>query len=528
MKTVLLADKLPAQCNEVLEAAGLAVESRPGLSEEELKQAVGAASGIICRSGARITEGVLDCAEALEAICRAGVGVDNIDVAAASRRGVAVMNTPGGNSVSTAEHTFALLLGLARKIGPAYISMREGKWEKARFVGAQLSGSTLGVIGLGRVGQEVSRRAAAFGMRVRIYDPFVGPDTAAMAGLELVDSLEELLADCDYLTLHVPESEQTQHLIGSDQIAMMKKGACIINCARGGVIDQEAVLAALEDGRLGGAAFDVYAKEPPESLEFANSDKVLATPHLGASTHAAQVAVAVQAAEQMVEALLRRHYRNAVNISAVSPEEMKILRPYCDLAVQVGKLVAQLSTGRPERLEVSCRGDIAQGTVEPIVNYGAMGVMQGSLGAEVNIVSAPHLAAERRIRITSSATVGVEAGFTDLVAIALTTDAGTVEAAGTLFAAHLPRIVRIEGFGVELEPVGHVLILHGNDVPGVIGKVGAILGGEGVNIARMSVGRRDLGGKTLLALNLDSACNGACIDRLMDLDEVDSAASVLL
>jgi D-3-phosphoglycerate dehydrogenase len=528
MKTVLLADKLPEQCSEILKAAELEVVNRPGLSEEDLKQAVRGVSGIVCRSGVRITEAVLECAGALEAICRAGVGVDNVDVIAASRRGVAVMNTPGGNAVSTAEHTFALLLGLARKIGPAYISMRAGAWDRSRFLGAQLSGGTLGVVGFGRVGQEVSKRALAFGMKVRAYDPFVGSDTAAKIGVELVDDLGELLRDCDYVTLHLPENERTRGLIGAAQVAMMKKGACIINCARGSIVDLPAALAALGDGRLGGLALDVYDQEPPESFEFAADDRVLATPHLGASTHAAQVAVAVQAAEQMIEALLRRHYRNAVNITTIPPEEMKILQPYCDLAVQLGKLVAQLSRGRPERLEVSCRGEIAQDNVEPIVNYGAMGVLQGGLDEDANIVSAPHLAAERRIRITGSATVGMEAGFASLIEIALTTDAGTVEAAGTLFAPHLPRIVRIDGFAVELAPVGDVLILHGNDVPGVIGKVGAILGTGGVNIARMSVGRRDVGGKTLLALNLDSPCTPACIERFVALPEVDAAASVRL
>ncbi|NLW49808.1 MAG: phosphoglycerate dehydrogenase [Candidatus Brocadiaceae bacterium] len=528
MKTVLLADKLPEECRRILEAGGLTVVNRPGLSEDELKQAVRGVSGIVCRSGVRITCEVLQAADVLEAICRAGVGVDNVDVAAASRRGVAVMNTPGGNAVSTAEHTFALLLGLARKIGPAYISMRSGAWNRSQFLGSQLAGSTLGVIGFGRVGQEVSRRAIAFGMRVCVHDPFVGPDTAAKLGVQLVDELPDLLRESDYVTLHVPENDKTRGMIGAEQVAMMKPGACIINCARGSVLDQATVLAALNDGRLGGLAVDVYPTEPPESFEFVQNDKVLATPHLGASTHAAQLAVAVQAAEQMVDALQRRHYRNAVNIGTVAPEEMKVLRPYCDLAVRIGKLVAQISTGRPERLEVSCRGEIAEGSTDPIVSYGAMGVMQGSLGDDVNIVSAPHLAAERRVRITGSATVGLEAGFANLVEISLVTDAGTFEAAGTVFAPELARIVRIDGFMVELAPVGDVLILHGNDVPGVIGKVGAILGAGGVNIARMTVGRHDVGGKTLLALNVDTPCTPACIDRLVALPEVDAARSVHL
>ena len=528
MKKVLLADKVPEQCSALLEAAGLEVDCRPGLSEGELKEAVRGVSGIVCRSGAQLSAEVLECGDALEAICRAGVGVDNIDVPAASLRGVAVMNTPGANTISTAEHAFALLLGLARRIGPACISMRAGKWEKSRLLGSQLSGSTLGIIGFGRIGQEVARRAVAFGMRVQTYDPFLGRETAAKIGAELVDSLDELLAVCDYLTLHVPESDRTQGLIGAEQIAKMKPSACVINCARGTVVDMQAVLAAVRDGRLGGAAFDVYEKEPPESFEFARDDRILATPHLGASTEAAQIAVAVQAAEQMVDALTRRHYRNAVNIIAVPPEEMKALQPYCDLATRLGRLVACLNRGRPEQLEVCCRGEIAEDCVGLIVNYGAVGVMQASLGSDVNIVSAPHLAAERRVRITSSATVGLEAGFRDLIEVALTTDAGTTRVAGTLFASHLARIVRIDDYDVEVAPEGRLLIVYANDVPGLIGRVGAILGEEAVNIARMTFGRREVGGKALLALNLDSACSQAALERIVALPEVASATPVEL
>jgi D-3-phosphoglycerate dehydrogenase len=287
-------------------------------------------------------------------------------------------------------------------------------------------------------------------------------------------------------------------------------------------------VAAIERGTLGGAAFDVYQKEPPESMDFALHDRVLATPHLGASTEAAQLAVGVQAAEQMADALCKRHFRNALNVSAVPPEEMRVLRPYCELAAKLGSLVGQLNTGRPERLEIACKGDIAQETTEPIVNYGAMGVMQSSLGGQVNIVSAPHLANERGINITSSSTMGHEAGFTDLIEVTLTTDAGVTMVAGTVFGRTHGRIVRVDDFHVEIMPEGELLIAFGKDVPGLIGKVGALFAEAGVNIARMAFGRLQAGGRALLALNLDAPCDSATVDMITELEVVERAVRVRL
>ncbi|MGD2174254.1 MAG: phosphoglycerate dehydrogenase [Candidatus Brocadiaceae bacterium] len=528
MKTVLVADKLPDRCSEILQGAGLEVVCRPGLSEDELKEAVKGVSGIVCRSGARITAQVLEQGDRLEAICRAGVGVDNIDVAAASRKGVVVMNTPGGNTISTAEHAFALMLGLARNIGPAYISMREERWDKKEFIGRQLAGSILGIVGLGRIGQTVARRAIAFGMSVVAYDPYLSRETAEKAGVELVEELDDLLKRCDYLTVHVPENEQTEGLIGAEQIARMKKGARVINCARGSVVDQEAVVKAVEEGRLGGAAFDVYVSEPPEDYSFVQSRKILATPHLGASTEQAQLAVATDAAEQMVDALQRQHFRNALNTAAVPPEEMKALQPYCDLAARLGALVAQLNRGRPEAIEIACEGELAEQDIDPIVNYGAMGVLRWMLGDPVNIVSAPHLAEERGIHITSSSTVGLEAGFTDLVTVKLVSDSGELEVAGTVFGRKHQRVVRIGEFYVEVMPTGELLAVYARDMPGLIGRVGVILGEAGINIARMGFGRREVGGDAILVLNLDSAPDAATVERIRGLDVVHQATPVAL
>jgi D-3-phosphoglycerate dehydrogenase len=300
----------------------------------------------------------------------------------------------------------------------------------------------------------------------------------------------------------------------------MQPQARIINCARGSVVDHDAVVEAVRDGRLGGAAFDVYTQEPPESYEFAQNDNILATPHLGASTEEAQIAVATEAAEQMVDALLYQQYRNALNVTPVPPEEMKVLQPYCDLAASLGKIVAQLNDGRPESVAISCKGDVAEHSMQPIVNYGLMGVLRHMVGDVANIVSAPHLAEERGIRVTSSSTVGREAGFTDLIEIKLTTERREMAVAGTVFGHSLPRVVSIGEFYVEVIPEGDLLVVRGRDVPGLIGRVGAILGEAGVNVARMGFGRREKGGEALLALNLDSRADEPTLEDIRALDVV--------
>jgi len=523
MPKVLIADKLPDSTVNMLVEAGLEVVNRPGLKPHDLKQAVRDVEGVIVRSGVQLTADILAGADRLRAICRAGVGVDNVDLPAATRKGVVVMNTPGANTISTAEHTFALILALSRNVGPAYISMREGKWDRKRFVGVELAGTTLGIVGLGRIGQAVAARALAFGMKVICHDPFIARDVAARLGVRLADSLEEVLKVSDYVTVHVPGNEQTQGLIGEREIAMMKPGARLINCARGDVVDQAAVVKAVEAGRLAGAAFDVYAEEPPASFEFAADDRILATPHLGASTEAAQLAVGTQAAEQMIDALLRGEYPNALNIVSVSAEEMERLRPYCELAQQLGKSAGYLNRGRPRAVRVTCLGEVAEHNTAPIVNYGVMGVLQSMVGDNVNIVSAPHLAEERGMQVTSSVSRTQQGGFTDLIVLGLATDAGEIEIAGTVLERKHPRIVRIGSFHTEVVPEGHLLMVFGKDRPGLIGKVGEALGRAGINIARMTFGRKEPGGDALLALNLDSPCDEQALRRIKALDLVDRA-----
>jgi len=528
MPKVLVADKLPKDTVDLLEKAGLDVDNSPGLSPDELKEAIKNVHGIIVRSGAKVTADVLDAAEELQAVCRAGVGVDNIDVEAATRKGVAVMNTPAGNTISTAEHTFALILALSRNVGPAYISMRDGKWDRKKFMGGELAGTTLGIIGLGRVGRALAVRAQAFGMKIIAHDPFLSREMAGKLGVELAENMEQVLKGCDYLTVHVPGGEQTRGLIGEGEIALMKEGARIINCARGEVVDLEAAVKAVKEGRLAGAAFDVYADEPPADFSFAQDDRILATPHLGASTEAAQLAVGVEAAEQMIDALTRGHYRNALNMIAVSPEEMEVLRPYCSVACRVGKVAGVLNRGRPVSLQITCKGELAERNTAPIVSYGAMGVLQSALGEPVNIVSAPQLAEERGLHVTSSLEMGLAAGFTDLVVVRLVTDAGECEVAGTVFGRDQERIVRIGPFNIELIPEGHLLLVFSQDKPGLIGQVGEALGKAGINIARMTFSRQAPGGEALIALNLDSPAGEDSLKAICEWDIVDKAVQLSL
>ncbi len=439
-----------------------------------------------------------------------------------------IVQKSGVKRTSVADRAFALMIALARNIGPAYVGMREGRWDKKKCVGSQLAGATLGVVGLGRIGQTIAKRAVAFGMNVIGLDPYVNREAAERHKVALVDNIEQMLPDCDYLTLHVPQTESTTGLINAERIALMKPTACIINCARGAVVDQDAVVAAVKDGRLGGAAFDVYTKEPVEDFSFAQHDRILATPHLGASTEQAQLAVATQAAEQMVEALLHGNFVNALNITAVPPEEKATLQPFCTLAERLGRLAAAINSGRPESILVSCRGELTHCDVRPVQTHGALGIMRSMLGDDVNIVSAPHIAEERGIRVTSASTEGTQGGFTDAVEIQYVTDTGDLTIAGTVFSREHLRITNIDGFELELVPEGEMLFVFSKDMPGLIGQVGSILGTAGVNIARMAFGCRPGSGegeRALLALNLDCACDAEAIETIAALEVVENVVT---
>ncbi|HOX37209.1 MAG TPA: phosphoglycerate dehydrogenase [Candidatus Brocadiia bacterium] len=524
---VLVADKLPADAMGVLKGAGIEIVDRPGMTKEQLLDAVKDVEGIIVRSATTITGEVLEKAERLKVVCRAGVGVDNVDVPAATKRGVIVMNTPAGNTLSTAEHAFALILAMSRNIAPADKYMKEHKWEKKKFTGTQLAGKTLAVVGLGRIGREVAARAQAFKMKVIGYDPLIGKAQAQQIGVELFGTVDELLPICDYMTVHVPLNEQTDGMIGREQFAKAKPGFRVVNCARGGVIDEEALLEALNKGQIAGAALDVYREEPPKDWRLPEHEKLVTTPHLGASTVEAQEAVAQQAAEQMVEALVNQRIINAVNLRAVAPEEMEVLEPYCVLARRMGLLAAQILGEPVSSIEVTYEGEVSKRDFNLVSRHLVMGILSGAMEEELNLVNVSVIASERGIKMRETV-VDQPIDYASMVLAKVTGAAKEVEISGALISKKEGRIVRLMGFEVEALPEGHLLVVEASDRPGLIGKLGTVLGARGINIARMTFGRKQSGGRALVVLNLDTAPSEDALKELRNLADVDSVKHILI
>lgn len=505
MARVLVADKLEPAGVDILRAAGLEADARHGLTGDALREALAQADGAIVRSATRVTAELLDAAPKLRAVVRAGVGVDNIDVAAATRKGVVVMNTPGGNTVSTAEHTMALLLALARHVAAADASVRQGKWERGRFVGAQLAGRTLGVVGLGRVGREVARRAAAFDMKVVGFDPFVTPERVGQLGVAAAASLDALLPRCDFLTVHTPLTEQTRDLIGAVQLARLPKGAGVVNCARGGIINESALADALRSGHLAGAALDVFGEEPPPAGHpILGLPNVVVTPHLGASTVEAQESVAREAAQLMADFLTRGSVQFAVNMPALDRSELAELRPYVNMAWRLGLLHSQTAKGAIRRAELSYRGEVARWGTRLVTAAFAAGLLESRLEENVNAVNAELLTRERGIELVEE--ISPKKGdFGTLVQARLVTDRGENVAAATLFGKQFLRLVQLGPHRLDAYLDGNLLVLTHLDVPGLVGHIGTILGRHQVNIAQMTVGREVPGGEAIAVLNLDSA-----------------------
>ncbi|MFW6163968.1 MAG: phosphoglycerate dehydrogenase [Planctomycetota bacterium] len=517
---VLISDKVASEAVEKLAATeGIEVENAPGLEPDRLKARLAEADGIIVRSGTKLTAGVLEAAARLKIIVRAGVGVDNLDIPAASRRGVIVCNTPGGNTLSTAEHTCALLLALSRNVYPACRSLKEGQWDRKKFMGTQLAGKTIGVVGLGRIGLEVARRAAAFQMTVLGYDPYVTAERAKQHRVTLVDDLHALYAQADYVTVHVPVTDETRGMLGAEQLAAMKDGVKIINCARGEIIDEAALAEALRSGKVAGAALDVYPAEPPTNRELIDMDQVLCTPHLGASTEEAQLNVALEAADIMADALLHNRIRNALNVPAIAPAEAEALQPYADLARCLGLFQTQTLRRVPSRVRVTYGGDAAALNTRIVTAHLLAGLLAPVLEEDTNYINAPYLAEERGIHITEATTDHV-ADFTTLVSMALTVDGEEHEVAGTLVGKGEPRIVLIDGYRVEAMTRGTMVILFAEDKPGLIGSVGGLLGERGINIAAMTFGRKEAGGAAITVLNLDGPVDDAARDAVRQIPHV--------
>jgi D-3-phosphoglycerate dehydrogenase len=504
MTRVLISDKLESGGLELLRQAGFELDERSGLTGAALLSALQAADGVIVRSGTRLTPELLENPGRLKTIVRAGVGVDNIDVAAATRRGIVVMNTPGGNTVSTAEHTITMLLALARHIPAADASVHQGKWERTKFVGTQLAGKTLGIVGLGRVGREVARRAAGLDMKVLGHDPFLSPERAAQLGIESVSDLDQLLPQCDFLTVHTPLTDETANLIGARELGLMKPGSRILNCARGGIINESALADALRSGHLAGAALDVFGQEPPPSDHpLLNLPNVVVTPHLGASTTEAQESVAREAAQLMIDFLTRGVVQFAVNMAAVDRTELEELRLYVNMAHRLGLLHAQMCQGAIRKAELHYRGEIARRSTKLVTAAFAAGLLEFHLAQNVNIVNAELLAHERGIEIVEQSS-GKKGDFSTLIRADVVTEKKTYTAAGTLFGNQYLRLVQLGPYHLDSFMDGTMLIFTHRDVPGLIGFIGTIFGKHRVNIAQMTVGRQVAGGEAIAVLNLDS------------------------
>lgn len=507
MPKVLITDSLSAAGLKYLEDAGLELDVRKGLTPPQVREALQQADGIIIRSGTTLTEEILKDQRRLKVIVRAGVGVDNIDLPSATREGIVVMNTPAGNTTSTAEHTLAMLLALARNIAPAAASMKAGKWDKKSFTGTQLSGKTLAVIGLGRIGLTVARRAIAFEMKVVGYDPFLSQEKAVEHGIELFRNVDEAITACDFLTVHTPLNAETKGLINAARIARMRKGVRIINCARGGIVDEAALADALESGHVAGAALDVFEQEPPPGdNRLVKMPNVLTTPHLAASTDEAQEMVALEAAEIISGFLLRNEVRFAVNMAPLSAAEMADMKAYLDLGRRLGLLLAQQNKGgRLKSASVLYRGDVAARNTRLITSSFAAGLLESAFDEHVNIVNSELLARERGIQITESSSSEV-GDFSTLIRASIDTDAGELTASGTVFGKQFLRLVRLGHFSLDAYLDGLLLIFRHRDVPGLIGFIGTVFGKHSVNIAHMALGRErnEQGGNAVAVLNLDN------------------------
>jgi D-3-phosphoglycerate dehydrogenase len=525
-KRVLVTDSLQEAGVEVLRAEGLSVDVLPTLGPDELARRIGPYAGLIVRSATRVTGDVIGAAPLLEVIGRAGVGLDNVDLEAATRRGVVCMNTPGGNTIAAAEHTWALLLAVARRLPQAHAHLKGGKWERERFLGTEVHGKVLGILGLGRIGTEVARRAQGFGMTVIAYDPYLTQAVAQRLGVELVD-LDALLGRADFVTVHLPLTRETRGLIGAAQLARMRAGVRIVNCARGGIVDEAALAAAVQAGRVAGAGLDVFEREPPWGSPVLDLEPVVVTPHLGASTEEAQAAVAVAIARQVADLLLRGTVRHAVNAPSVDPEVLKELAPYLGLARQLGAFLGQRATGRMTGVTLRYAGEVAGLGVEPLTVTFLRGLLAAILEETVTDVNAPYLARQRGLRVVESRTPASE-DYASLLSAELATDAGTWQVAGALFHRREPRIVQVDGFALEAHPSGLMLVLENDDVPGVIGQIGTLCGRYGINIAGMQLGRKAPGGRAVSILNLDDAVPDAALAELRALSHIRAATIVRL
>ncbi len=488
MFKVLVSDPLAAEGLAVFAAeSDFEVDNRPKIPADELKEIIKDYDALLIRSGTKVTEEIVQAADRLKVVGRAGVGVDNVDIPAASRKGIIVMNTPGGNTVSTAEHSIAMMMSLARNIPQANEAMSAGKWDRKKYSGTELKGKTLGVIGMGRIGTEVIKRANGLEMKVLAFDPFTSPERAHQIGAELTD-LDKIYQEADFITVHTPLNDQTRNLLNAETFAKMKDGVRIINCARGGIVNLDDLAGAIDDGKVAGAALDVYETEPPPpDMALRKYPQVILTPHLGASTSEAQINVAVDVAKQVVELLKNGTIINAVNVSSIDQETLVELGPYMSLAEKIGRFQATMMTGNIEEVDVEYSGKVTEFNTEPITVSVVKGLLYHSSEEAVNDINAPFIAKQRGIVVNQTST-NVTSNYSNLITVSIKSSEGVHKVAGTLFSADNPRIVMVNDFIMDVAPSECMLVFLNEDRPGLIGEIGTVLGERGINILRMSYG----------------------------------------
>lgn len=521
---VLAMDKTAEQGLKLIREAGFEVDSKAGLSEDELVKIIPQYDALIVRSETKVTPKIIEAGKNLKIIARAGVGVDNVDLPTATKNGVIVVNSPEGNTVAAAEHTWAMLLSMARSIPQAHSKLTTGVWDKKSFKGIEVLNKTIGVVGLGKIGRRVASYALGMGMKVIGSDPFVTAEYAKGLGVEL-KSFDDVIKEADFITFHIPKTKETAGLINAETIAKMKKGVRLVNVARGGIIDEKALYDALKSGYVAAAAIDVFEKEPTESSPLFELPNIVVTPHLGASTVEAQVNVAIDVSEQIIEVLRGGAARSAVNIPSMKPELIAPVRPFMSIAEKLGALASQIVKGAISKVEVEYQGEIAELNVSPLTTTVLKGLLTPILDVKVNFVNAPLVAKERGIEVVESKSKETK-DFASLISLKIKTEKETREVGGTVFAGIGDRLVSIDGFRVDAVPEGYVLVLSNIDKPGMIGKVGTFLGKHNINIAAMDVGRAKVGEKAVMVLNVDSPISDTVLAEITKIEGISGATLV--
>lgn len=529
MLKVLVSDPISdLGIQQLVDAEDVVIDKKTGLSEDELIQIIPQYDALLVRSQTKVTEKIMAAGENLKVIGRAGVGVDNIDLDAATKRGIIVINAPDGNTITTCEHAFAMMMALARHIPQAYAKTINGTWDRKSFLGVELRNKKLGVLGMGRIGSEVAKRAKAFGMDILGYDPFMTEDRAEKLGVKL-STVDDIVRNADFITVHTPLTPETKGIISRPQFEVMKKGMRIINCARGGIIDEGALIEAIDQGIVAGAAFDVFEHEPPQADHpFLNNPKIIVTPHLGASTVEAQENVAIDVSEEVLHILRNEPFKNAVNMPPVAPSVMSKLQPYFGLGEKIGTFAAQINNEPIKEIHVDYAGDLAEVDTQPLTRYIVKGLLSRHFGNEVNIVNSLHLAKARDVSIVVSQGAATK-GFTNLISVSLKLQNGQERrVAGTLLNGYGARIVRIDKFPVDIAPEGHLIYISHNDKPGIVGSVGTLLGKNDVNIAAMQVGRKIVGGEAIMVLTVDKAVPKEVLTELANVAQLITAQEIVL